>query len=179
MNIPQEVLESGVCTITPESDPELVFSVETYNNKMAIARRFARKIWLLERVFLALNICMPIIFGMMPTGVIYVINPRITWLEWAALGVFVGVYLVFGLFARNVVVVTIASALLILTDARCALLVGINIVLTVFYQKGKKTLKSAEGYPKFRTIRIEKKDDKADAADAKNNFTNPADKSKK
>ncbi|MDE6731835.1 MAG: hypothetical protein K2J77_03035 [Oscillospiraceae bacterium] len=176
MNIPQDVLESGVCTISPDTDPELVFSVESYNNKMAIARRFRRKVWLLERVFLALNIGMPIIFGMMPTGVIYVINPRITWLEWAALGTFVGVYLIFGLFARNLVVVTIASALLILTDARCALLVGINIVLAVFYQKGKKTLKSAEGYPKFRTIRIEKKDDKADT---ENIFTNPLDKSPK
>lgn len=160
MEIPQEVLKSGVCEIYPNSDPELLFSVENYNYKMANARRFSRKLWILERVFLALNIGMPVIFGMMPTGVIYVINPRIEWLEWAALGTFVAAYLVFGLFMRNFIAVTIASALLILTDARCALMLGVDIVLTVFREKAVRTLKNAEGYPNFRMIKIEKKDSK-------------------
>lgn len=158
MEIPQEVLESGVCTLYPDTDPELVFSVESYNNKMVIARKFRRKVWLLERVILALNIGMPIIFGMMPTGVIYVINPRLEWLEWAALGTFVAAYLVLGLWRRNFIALTIASALLILTDARCALMLGVDIVLTVFREKGVKTLKTAEGFPLFRQIKIEKKD---------------------
>lgn len=161
MEIPQEVLKSGVCTVYPDSDPELIFSVENYNYKMVTARRFARKLWILERVFLALNIGMPIIFGMMPTGVIYVINPRLEWLEWAALGTFVAAYLVLGLFFRNFIAVTIASSLLILTDARCALILGVNIVLTVFREKAVPTLKNAEGYPLFRLIKIEKKDGKA------------------
>lgn len=158
MEIPQEVLESGVCTVDINSDPELLFSVESYNNKMAIARKFRRKVWMLERVMLALNIGMPIIFGMMPTGVIYLINPRIEWLEWAALGTFAAAYLVLGLWRRNFIALTIASALLILTDARCALMFGVDIVLTVFREKGVKTLKSAEGFPLFRQIKIEKKD---------------------
>lgn len=158
MNIPQEVLESGVCTVYLNSDPELLFSVESYNNKMAIARKFRRKVRLLERVMLALNIGMPIIFGLMPTGVIYLINPRIEWLEWAALGTFVAAYLVLGLWRRNFIALTIASALLILTDARCALMLGVDIVLTVFREKGVKTLKTTEGFPHFRTIKIEKKD---------------------
>lgn len=158
MEIPQEVLESGVCTVYLNTDPELLFSVESYNNKMAIARKFRRKVWLLERVFLTLNIGMPIIFGMMPMGVIYLINPRMEWLEWTALGAFAAAYLVFGLLRRNFIAVTIASALLLLTDARCALMVGVDIVLTVFREKGVKTLKSAEGFPFFRPIKIEKKD---------------------
>lgn len=158
MEIPQEVLESGACTVYLNTDPELVFSVENYNNKMAIARKFGRKVWLLERVFLALNIGMPIIFGMMPTGVIYLINPRIEWLEWAALGTFAAAYLLFGLWRRNFIAVTIASALLILTDARCSLMLGVDIVLTVFREKGIRTLKKAEGFPFFRPIKIEKKD---------------------
>lgn len=161
MKIPKEVLESGVCTVYPDTDPELIFSVENYNYKMVTARRFGRKLWILERVFLALNIGMPIIFGMMPTGVIYVINPRLEWLEWAALGTFVAAYLVLGLFMRNFIAVTIASALLILTDARCALLLGVDVVLTVFREKAVRTLKNAEGYPLFRPIKIEKKDGKA------------------
>lgn len=161
MEIPQEVLDSGVCTVYLNTDPELLISVERYNEKMGIARRFRRKLRLLERVFLALNIAMPIIFGVMPTGVIYLIDPRLEWLEWAALGAFAAAYLVFGLWRRNLIAVTVASALLLLTDARCALLTGVDIVLTVFREKGVQTLISAEGFPFFRPIQIEKKDCKA------------------
>lgn len=161
MEIPQEVLDSGVCTVYLNTDPELLISVEKYNEKMAIARGFRRRLRLLERVLLALNIAMPIIFGVMPTGVIYLINPRLEWLEWTSLGAFAAAYLVFGLWRRNFIAVTIASTLLLLTDARCALLLGVNIILTVFREKAVKTLIGAEGFPFFRPIRIEKKDCKA------------------
>ena len=161
MEIPQEVLDSGVCTVYLNSDPELLISVEMYNERMGIARKFRRKIFLLEKAFLTLNIAMPIVFGMMPTGVIFLINPRIEWLEWAALGVFAAAYLIFGLWRRNFIAVTIFSALLLLMDARCALMVGVDIVLTVFREKGVRTLKRAEGYPRFSKIQIEKKDCKA------------------
>lgn len=160
MEIPQEVLDSGVCAVNNDTDPELLISVEYYNEKMRIARRFRRKLLLLERVFLAVNIGMPVIFGMIPTGVIYLINPRLEWLEWTALGAFAAAYLVFGLWRRNLIAVTVASALLLLTDARCALLVGVDIVLTVFREKGVRTLKNAEGFPNFRIIQIKKKDSK-------------------
>lgn len=158
MEIPQEVLESGVCTVYLNTDPELLISVEKYNERMLIARKFRRKVFLLEKAFLALNIGMLIIFGMMPTGVIYLINPRLEWLEWTALGVFAAVYLVFGLWRRNFIAVTAASALLLLTDVRCALMLGVDIVLMVFREKGVRTLKKAEGFPFFRPIQIEKKD---------------------
>ena len=161
MEIPQEVLDSGVCTVYLNSDPELLISVELYNERMGIARKFARKIFLLEKAFLALNIAMPIVFGMMPTGVIFLINPRIEWLEWAALGTFAAAYLIFGLLRRNFIAVTIFSALLLLMDARCALLLGVNIILTVFREKGVRTLKRTQGFPRYRKIQIEKKDCKA------------------
>ncbi|MDE6727231.1 MAG: hypothetical protein K2J80_04745 [Oscillospiraceae bacterium] len=157
MEIPQEVIESGVCTVYPNTDPELLIRVEKYNERMGIARRFRRKLWLLERVFLALNITMPLVFGMMPTGVIYILDPRIEWLEWTALGVFAAAYLFFGLWRRNLIAVTVASSLLMLTDMRCALMLGVDIVLTVFREKGVRTLKRAEGYPRFAAIMIEKK----------------------
>lgn len=157
MEIPQEVIESGVCTIYPDTDPELVFLVERYNERMSIARRFRRKVWLLERVFLALNITMPLVFGMMPRGVIYIFDPRIKWLEWAALGVFAAVYLVFGLWLRNIIAVTAASSLLLLTDFRCALMFGVDVVLTVFREKGIRTLQRTQGFPRFAAIMIEKK----------------------
>lgn len=158
MDIPQEVIDSGVCTVYLNTDPELVIAVEKHNDKMGIARKFRRKLRLLEKVFLALNIAMPIVFGMMPTGVIYLINPRLEWLEWTALGVFAAAYLIFGLWRRNCIAVTVISSLLLLMDARCALMTGVDIVLTVFREKGVRTLKGAEGYPRFSMIQIEKKD---------------------
>lgn len=157
MEIPQEVIESGVCTIYPDTDPELLIRVEKYNERMGIARRFRRKLWLLERAFLALNITMPLVFGMMPRGVIFILDPRIEWLEWTALGVFAAVYLIFGLLRRNIIAVTAASSLLLLTDFRCALMLGVDIILTVFREKGLRTLKNAEGFPRFAAIMIEKK----------------------
>lgn len=161
MEIPQEILDSGVCKVDDETDPELVFSVENYNEKMRIARKFRRKVFLLEKAFLSLNIAMPVIFGMMPAGVIFLINPRLVWLEWTALGVFAAAYLIFGLWRRNFIAVTAFSVLLLLMDARCALMFGVDVVLTVFREKGVRTLKGAEGYPRFSIIKIEAKEAKA------------------
>ncbi len=47
----------------------------------------------------------------------------------------------------------------ILKVLRCALMAGINIVLTVFYVRYGNILKKQAGYPRFARIRIEKKNE--------------------
>lgn len=157
MKIPQEVIDSGKFTAYPDTDPELVISVENYNRKMELARLQKLRLRLLERIFLLLNVSLLIIPGMLPEGVIFILNPRIVWLEWAALAMYAAAFFCFGIWRKNYIAVTIFSVLLLLCDARYGLMIVVNAVLTVFHEKGLRMIKGREGYPNFRMIRIEKK----------------------
>ena len=115
---------------------------------------------------------------MIPNGVIFLLNPRIVWLENTISILFVVAFFVFGLWRRNLIAVTAFSALLLLADARYALLIGVNIVLTVFHEKNKRIVKSSAGYPTFLRIHIEKKNCKEPKKqNNENNSDFPIDKS--
>lgn len=159
MEIPQEVIDSRVLMVDADTDPELVFMVEAYNKKMADNLKQKRKLKLLESIFLMLNIAMPIIVGMigLKAGGMFIIKPRIEWLEIAVLLLFLAGYVFFGLIKRNLIAVTCFSLPLIIMDFRCVLMVGVNIVLTAFDVKYGKILKTLEGYPRFAGIHIESK----------------------
>lgn len=163
MEIPQEVLDSRVLTVYSDTDPELVFSVENYNKRMVDNQKQKRKLKLLESVFLMLNIAMPIIVGIigLKDGGMFIIKPRIQWLEVAVLILFVAAYVFFGMIKRNLIAVTAFSVPLVIMDFRCILMVGVNVVLTVFDVKYGRILKTLRGYPNFTRIHIEKKNKKS------------------
>lgn len=162
MEIPQEVIDSRVLTVDTDTDPELVFSVEGYNKRMFDNQKQKRKLKLLESVFLMLNIAMPIIVGIigLKDGGMFIIKPRIEWLEAAVLILFLAGYIFFGMIKRNLIAVTAFSVPLIIMDLRCVLMVGVNVVLTAFDVKYGRILKSLQGYPNFARIRVEKKSGK-------------------
>ena len=182
MEIPQEVIGSGVFTAYADTDPELVISVENYNLKMERARVRKLKLRLLERMFLLLNVILLIVPGMIPKGVIFILKPRIVWLEWAALAVYAAAFFYFGAWRKKFILLTVFSALLLLCDARYGIMIAVNAVLTVFREKEFRSIKGREGYPYFRRIRIEKMDcNKPSDVEKTNeeNFDKPLDKSQR
>lgn len=159
MEIPQEVLDSRVLTVYTDTDPELVFLVESYNKRMVDNQKQKRKLKMLESIFLMLNIAMPIIVGIigLKAGGMFIIKPRIEWLEVAVLILFLAAYIFFGMIKRNLIAVTAFSVPLIIMDFRCILMVGVNVVLTAFDVKYGRILTTLQGYPNFARIHIEKK----------------------
>lgn len=158
MEIPQEIIDSGTFTVNSDTDPELIIRVEKYNEEMRENRRNKLRIRMFGSFFLALNIGMPIIIGIIgiKAGGMFILNPRVEWLETGSLILFVLAFVFFGMIKRNIIAVTAFSVPLIFADLRCALMVGINIVLTVFYVKYGRILKKQRGYPRFPIIRIVK-----------------------
>lgn len=184
MIIPQEIINSRHFTVYGDTDPELLISVELYNARMTESRKRFRGLIRFEMIFLALELAMLVIIGMIPTAGVFLINPRIQWLEWTAFGVFAAAYIYFGLWKRNFIVLTVFSLLLILADARLAVLFVLNIVLTVVRESRLRYIKSLEGYPLFARIRVEKKDGstpadsvEGSAGTERENFAKPLDKS--
>ena len=176
MEIPQEVLDSGVLTAYTNTDPELVSAVQEYNEQMVLNQKKKRSLKWLGNIFLILNLGLLIIPGMIK-GAIYLINPRIVWIENTACILFIVAFFVFGLWRRNLIAVTSFSALLLLADARYAFLIAVNIALTVIYEKNKRIVKSSTGYPTFLRIHIEKKNCKEPKKNNENNSDFPIDKS--
>ena len=157
MLIPQEVIDSRQLNAYSDTDPELLFAVKDYNEKMVRSQSFKRKLRWLENFFLAANIGILIIFGMMPTGVYFLIHdPRIVWLENSCAVAFIVAFIIFGLWKRIPVAVTAASVLLIFSDARYFVLVGVNVVFTVFILKNRAVMRTMDGYPNFYRIHVEK-----------------------
>lgn len=156
MKIPQEIIEARLFIADSAAAPELLFSIESYNDKMRASRRKVRDMWRWDKVFLALNIAVIIALGMIPKGSVFLFRPRVVWLEWAALGVFAAAFLYFGFWKRKFVVLAAFSALLLLTDARLAILPVINAAFAAVRVKMLADIKKREGYPDFAPIRIEK-----------------------
>lgn len=157
MKIPQEIINSRRYTVCGDADPELLISVELYNARMTESRKRFRGLMRFEMMFLALELAVLVVVGMIPTAGVFLIKPRILWLEWAAFGAFAAAYICFGLWKRSFIALTAFSALLILADARLAVLFVLNIVLTAVRESRLRYIKSLEGYPLFAGIRVEKK----------------------
>lgn len=158
MQIPQEVITSRHLDTYSDTDPELLFAVGEYNEKMVNRQKFKRRLKLLENVFLAVNVAIMIVFGgMMPSGAVFLFGEsRVVWLENVCLIAFIAAFVIFGLWKRIPIAVTAASVLLIFTDARCFFQVGVNVVFTVFIMKNRAAMKSMDGYPNFFRIHLEK-----------------------
>ncbi len=157
MLLPQEVIDSRLLDAYSDTDPELLAAVEDYNGKMVRSQSFKRKLRWLENIFLAANIGILIIFGMMPKGVYFLIHdPRIIWLENSCAIAFIVAFIIFGLWKRIPVAVTAASVLLIFSDARYFILVGVDVVFTVFIMKNRAAMRNMDGYPNFYRIHVEK-----------------------
>lgn len=180
MIIPQEIINSRHLTVYNDTDPELLISVELYNARMTESRKRFRGLMRFEMIFLAMELAALVIIGMIPTAGVFLINPRIQWLEWVAFGVFAAAYIYFGLWKRSFIVLTAFSVLLILADARLAVLLVLNIVLTAVRESRLRFIKALEGYPLFARIHVEKKDSSAPADSAESsakNLAKPLDKS--
>lgn len=158
MIIPQEVLESRVCEVYSDTDPELLISLELYNGRMLENRLKKRKLALFGSVILSLNIIMLVIVGIigMKAGGMFLLKPRVEWLESAALVMFAAAFVWFGFIKRNFIALTVFSVLLIFMDMRCVIITAADIFLTVFYMIRSRTLVGLTGYPDFYGIRIKK-----------------------
>ena len=165
MEIPQEILDSRVLIVKPGTDLELILSVEHYNSRMAFSRRQMRGVMRLERVFLLLNVTLLVTIGVIGigTGGVFIFEPRIEWLEYTALGLFAAAFVWFGLIKRNFIVLTAFSILLIFMDLRCVIMAAVNIPLAVIHRIKLRDIKSKQGFPFFRTIHIERENEKTPA----------------
>ena len=174
MEIPQEIIDSRVLIVKPDTDLELILSVEHYNGRMVQARKQMRGLIRLERILLFLNVTLLVTIGVIGirTGGVFIFEPRIEWLETASLAVFVAAFLWFGLIKRNFIVLTLFSALLIFMDLRGGIITLVNIVITALHELKLRNVKDIQGFPFFRSIHIERKND----APAKN-LELPIDKS--
>lgn len=164
MEIPQEVIENRVLIVKPDTDLELIMSVDHYNHRMAQARKQMRGILLLERIFFLLNVTLLVAIGVIgiKTGGVFILEPRIEWLETASLVAFVAGFVWFGMIKRNFIMTALFSVLLIFMDLRCAILIGVNAVLVIFHELKLSKLKNRQGFPLFRNIHIEKEIKKED-----------------
>lgn len=158
MEIPQEILDSRVLIVKPDTDLELIISVEHYNSRMSFSRRQMRSVLRLERIFLLLNVTLLMTIGLIGirTGGVFLFDPRVEWLEYTSLGVFAAAYVWFGLIKRNFIVLTVFSLLLIFMDLRCWIMALINVLLAAFHWVKLHNVKNRQGYPFFRTIHIER-----------------------
>ena len=178
MEIPQEIIDSRVLTVKPDTEPELIISVEYYNGRMALHRKQMLGIFRLERVFFLLNVTLLIAIGVIGirTGGRFIFEPRVEWLEYTVLGLYVAAFVWFGLIKHNFIVLTAFSILLIFMDLRCVIMAAINIVITVLHEIKFHDLKGKQGFPLFRSIHIERENKPSEQA-AKENIKIPLDKS--
>ena len=158
MEIPQEIIDNRVLIVKPDTELELILSVEYYNSRMALSRKQMRSVIRFEHLFFLLDIALLIAIGVagIRTGGMFVFEPRIEWLEYASLGLFIAAFFWFGLIKRNFIVLTLFSALLIFMDVRCVIMAVLNVVLTVLHEIKLRDVKSRQGYPFFRSIHIER-----------------------
>ena len=165
MEIPQEILDNRVLIVKPDTDLELILSVEHYNSRMAFSRKQMKSMIRLERIALLLNVTILIAIGVIGirTGGVFVFEPRIEWLEYTVLGLYVAAFFWFGLIKRNFIVLTLFSALLIFMDVRCVIMAVLNGVLSVLHVIKQRDVKARQGYPFFRSIHIERGNGKASA----------------
>lgn len=182
MEIPQEILDNRVLIVKPDTDLELIISVEHYNSRMALCRRQVRGVIRLERVFFLLNITLLIVIGVIGirTGGVFVFEPRIEWLEYTVLGLYAAAFVWFGIIKHNFIALTAFSILLIFMDMRCAIIAAVNIVITVFHEVKLYNVKGKQGFPLFRNIHIERENEKTPNATEETmeeNFKIPLDKS--
>lgn len=163
MEIPQEIIDSRVLIVKPDTDLELIISVEHYNSRMALARRKMRSVLLLERLYFLMNVSLLIAIGVIgiKTGGMFILQPRIEWLEYTALGLFAAAFFWFGLIKRNFIVLTAFSFLLIIMDLRYGITSVLNIIITVFHRIKLSDLKGKQGYPFFMNIHIERENAKS------------------
>ena len=179
MEIPQEILDSRVLTVKPDTELELVLSVEHYNSRMALYRRQIRSALSLEKLFFLLNVTLLIAIGVIgiKTGGMFVFEPRIEWLEYTSLGLFAAAFVWFGLIKHNFIALTAFSILLIFMDVRCVIMAVLNIVITVFHEIKMRDVSSKQGFPFFMSIHIERGSEKAPEQAAEENLKIPLDKS--
>lgn len=179
MEIPQEILDSRVLTVKPDTELELVLSVEHYNSRMALYRRQIRSALSLEKLYFLLNVTLLIAIGVIgiKTGGMFVFEPRIEWLEYTSLGLFAAAFVWFGLIKHNFIALTAFSILLIFMDVRCVIMAVLNIVITVFHEIKMRDVSSKQGFPFFMSIHIERGGEKALEQAAEENLKIPLDKS--
>ena len=163
MEIPQEVLDSRVLIVKPDTELELIISVEHYNSRMELRRRQMRSLIRLERAIILLNVTLLITVGVIGigTGGVFILKPRIEWIEYTVLGLFIAAFFWFGVIKRNFVVLTLFALLLILMDARCGIIAGVDAVLGAVHWVKYRDIKGTQDYPFFRSIRIERETDKS------------------
>ena len=169
MEIPQEIIDNRVLIVKPDTDLELILSVEHYNSRMASARRQMRDVLRLERLYFLLNVTLLVAIGVVgiKTGGVFVLKPRIEWLEYTSLGLYAAAFVWFGLIKRNFIVLTLFSLLLIFMDLRCVIMAVINIVIAVIHWIKLRNAKGRQGFPLFRSIHIEQEVKKAPEAPEK------------
>ena len=163
MEIPQEIIDNRVLIVKPDTDLELILSVEHYNSRMASARRQMRDVLRLERLYFLLNVTLLVAIGVVgiKTGGVFVLKPRIEWLEYTSLGLYAAAFVWFGLIKRNFIVLTLFSLLLIFMDMRCVIMAAINVAITVPHEIKLRNAKGRQGFPLFRSIHIEQEVKKA------------------
>ena len=153
MNDVNEIFEKakreGFVKIYLDTPPEIMNKVKKYNEEMGECRVNRKRMKNFEMGFLAVNPVITII-GYLAA----LLSAHEIMMSSIITVAFLAVYFVFTMMKRNYIVVTIASAFMMMIDLRLGVLLLANLVLLVLHMNIDSELKTHNGYIAFNDIRI-------------------------
>ena len=153
MNDVNEIFEKakrdGFVNIYLDTPPEIMNMVKAYNEEMGECRVNRKRMKNFEAGFLAVNPIITIIFYLaaLLSGHEIMLSSILT-------VAFLAVYFVFTMMKKNYIVVTIASAFMMIIDLRLGVLLLVNLFMLYMHMSIDSELKTHDGYIAFNDIRI-------------------------
>lgn len=151
MEIPQEVINSGVFRVFLDTPKELENAVIDYNREIKECKPKMKLVHRIEDFFLIMN-PLAVIAIYATQRETFFINPM---LAAALLTLCAAVYAVLGIYKRYLwSIVLVDLPLLLLSPLYIGLLLAVDIGLLIWYNKVREPLKLKRGYPDFILIEI-------------------------
>ena len=145
----EEAKRDGFVQIYTDTPEEVVSKIKRYNEEMGECRVNRKRARSYEVIFQLIN---PVYAAVL--GLITLIGGENIVLSLVTTLVFLAVYVVFTFMKKNMIVVTIASATLLLVGMGALVLLLSNLALLVFYMNIDSELKTHDGYSAFNDIRL-------------------------
>ena len=152
MEIPQEIIYSGVLRVFLDTPRELEEAVKEYNKEMLECKPKMKLIHQIEDGFLIVNPIAAIGIFVASLSSNKFLGPA---LMIALMIISAAVFVTLGLYKHYLFTVALANApLLLLNWLPAAILIVADVIFLVWYYKLLEPLKNRRGYPDFRVIDI-------------------------
>lgn len=148
-NLFEQAKHDGFATIYNDTPNEVVEKIKAYNEDMGVCRVNRKRA---EKCAMTFTLINPIAAAVFFLGsMIAADHIAITVVTTA---VFLAVYFVFTIMKRNLLVVSCASALLLLVSYWSLLLLAADLIIAVYHMNIESELKTHDGYSAFNDIRL-------------------------